>query len=1068
MSVERPVKVWLRANADQFTREMVKARAAVRGLTNDIDTTNARGAWMAQGLLAVGPAAVTAGAVAVPALQALATQATIGGAAVGVLALGMVGLGDGLTALNRYQLEPTTANFEKLQLAMRKLGPDGADFVRTLDEVGSKLSVLRIDSRQGMFPGFTDGLNSLLERLPELRSVVQQLAAGIGELGADAGKSLASSEFDEFFWFLQTEAKPILVDTGRALGNFIEGYASLMVAFGPLTHGFTTGLLDMSRAFEQWAENLSLTQGFADFTTYVRENTPDVLDALDAIGGAMVDVAKAAAPVGEVMVPALEALFDLIGRIADTPFGSFLVFGVAVSSLVGRLTALRSIAGTPIMRPITASMQQSARAAREAAPSFRSVGTSLAYLGQSSQYASSATLKARSEVVAFGRAAGPAAASVGLFAASLTPLPEKLGLSNTAMLSLVGLMAGPWGVAAGAATGAFMDLTKVGGGLADTLDRADLAMQGLNVQQIKAAITELEAAPNNLSWLEKMLGGSDVAADRAAGKIKYLKKTVADLEAMARNDELTKRIKATRQAAQDSADAFRDLSKAYEAPKLSLQQLITQMEKWARASRSQTENIEKALSNGVTPQAVSEIQSRLGPGAGLVFEQLARGGRVAARRVNEAFSSMQEDARELENTVGDLRAGLETMPSPTLRVRDSDFIRSMRNALELANVLDDRKINPWASMNVQPLMVAAGRAQGRVDQLDKSEANPFVTLNGVPQAIAQMNDITRPREARVTIVTSHTSANAAEYAIRRQADGGTIPKTGKPYADRHLILAADGEEVVSNRRGQADAYRPVLKGINAGLSRSSIRAMLADGGTVGVETAAWRAGAETSAAARELARSSREAAAAAAQLAGSTKALARRFERLAEDRKDLVGKRDSLRDSVAGGLKSNVFGGSSWSSTGNPLEILNGDIANARLFESLRSNLTGRGLRGPALENALAEGGLAGLQQLSGMTTAQLRAFTNRYQVRESLVAGAAGRAGDSIYGSRLAAMDRRLDLIHRAIERNTKVTDKAHREDRRAAAGRGSRASRRRDRGSINGLRRSSGSFTVVTEVRP
>jgi hypothetical protein len=36
------------------------------------------------------------------------------------------------------------------------------------------------------------------------------------------------------------------------------------------------------------------------------------------------------------------------------------------------------------------------------------------------------------------------------------------------------------------------------------------------------------------------------------------------------------------------------------------------------------------------------------------------------------------------------------------------------------------------------------------------------------------------------------------------ADGTTVPKTGLPYADRHLYLLADGERVTSNRHGQAD------------------------------------------------------------------------------------------------------------------------------------------------------------------------------------------------------------------------------------------------------------------------
>jgi TP901 family phage tail tape measure protein len=58
-----------------------------------------------------------------------------------------------------------------------------------------------------------------------------------------------------------------------------------------------------------------------------------------------------------------------------------------------------------------------------------------------------------------------------------------------------------------------------------------------------------------------------------------------------------------------------------------------------------------------------------------------------------------------------------------------------------------------------------------------------------------------------------------------QADGGTVPKTGLGYADRHPYLLADGEEIVSNRHGQADRHRGLLKAISAN--------RLADGGTTG-------------------------------------------------------------------------------------------------------------------------------------------------------------------------------------------------------------------------------------------
>jgi hypothetical protein len=75
---------------------------------------------------------------------------------------------------------------------------------------------------------------------------------------------------------------------------------------------------------------------------------------------------------------------------------------------------------------------------------------------------------------------------------------------------------------------------------------------------------------------------------------------------------------------------------------------------------------------------------------------------------------------------------------------------------------------------------------------------------------------------------------AGMFGGKNPADGGTMPRTGLPYADRHPRLLADGEEVVSNRHGQADRGRKALKLINRGHLTDAMLG-LADGGTVGME-----------------------------------------------------------------------------------------------------------------------------------------------------------------------------------------------------------------------------------------
>lgn len=65
-----------------------------------------------------------------------------------------------------------------------------------------------------------------MDRLPEVRNFVSQMAEGLGELAADTGADLASKKWDDFFTFLATEGKPKLLDFGHTLGNLATAGAT--------------------------------------------------------------------------------------------------------------------------------------------------------------------------------------------------------------------------------------------------------------------------------------------------------------------------------------------------------------------------------------------------------------------------------------------------------------------------------------------------------------------------------------------------------------------------------------------------------------------------------------------------------------------------------------------------------------------------------------------------------------------------------------------------------------------------------------------------------------------------
>lgn len=546
----RDVSVRLRADVNDYVRGMRKARDATSELMGSIDKTNDRTAWLAQGILALGPTLAPIGAAAAPILSGIATQMTVAAGAAGVLALAFNGVGDGLKALNAYQLEPTAANFEKLQLAMEKLGPDGAHFVTFLDEVGGKLAVLQMDARAGIFPGLEDGITSLMTKLPQFRSIVQEIASGLGDLFAGGGKALAGPRFAEFFDFLERNAKPLLVEMGQTIGNFVEGLAAMMVAFEPLTMRFSSGFQQMSRDFADWAQGLDESEGFSRFLTYIDQSIPMVIDLLGSMSDAFVQIVEAAAPVGDRMIPLLSKFLDIIGAIADTPLGPTFLGLAAAISVVGRASALAKITTGGFIGTLTKGPIDKSKAALLG---MVSALTTVASAGDRASMSSAAFVAAEREKERAVRrgvttmAAGAAgAAAMGL---TMTGVAEDMGLSNTAMGAMIGMVGGPWGVAIGAAAGMMIDFSNANGDAEKTIKATTDAIkaQGGSIESQLAGVQALreEAArlredrenhDNPLDWLqdvsmsdEELFGDEGSEADKIDAEADRIEKSLLNL-----------------------------------------------------------------------------------------------------------------------------------------------------------------------------------------------------------------------------------------------------------------------------------------------------------------------------------------------------------------------------------------------------------------------------------------------------------------------------------------------------------------------------------------------------------
>lgn len=787
MPTERTVLVRLKGESSDLNRAILSSAAAVNALRKEIDTTNDRTAWLAQGFLALAPASVPIGAAMVPAVAGLAAQLGLAAGAVGTLALGFNGIGDSFKALNDYQLEPTAENLAKVREEFQKIGPDGAQFVQFLDEVGPKFTQLQMAARAGMFPGMTEGLEDIVDMLPRLREVVTGFAEGIGQLSADAGEGLSGPRFEEFFDYLASDAQPLLVEMGRTIGNFVDGLAAMMVAFSPLTNQFSGGFLAMSRSFADWAHSLDENDSFQSFLAYVQESVPLVLNLFGSLVNAFVSLAQAAAPVGEFMIPRLKELLDIIAILANTPLGTAFIAAAAAMSIYGRAVALASITTGGLLGKVGGLAVGSVKGA----VGVRTLAADVGILGRNSITAGAATERmaaqsagAAGRLRATGAAIGKAGAAVAGLALMSTGAADKIGLTNTASLALMGTLAGPLGAAMGGAVGATMDLVAAQEALATAADNARLAAESGDLGRMREAQSRLSAEYDKQGdslfglnrgfgqlarGMEGWLGKSDeaqeasraleVAIQAEKGQLRQLGGVFPTVAREARGFSLAAErqavaLRESRQAAGETARSFLNIGDAAEKGKKSLNAFLKAMEQQAEDLRNFRINAQKAGELGVRKGLINHLIA-LGPTGARAMAQLANATQTQVARANAAHRLHQREIQKTKDGLGGLKS-----PPPI-----------------------DIKVDTAAAIN------GIGSVAGKIAALDRD----------------------------ITITTHYQSTGSPPGSKSFRpglADGGRLPGDGGPYGDRVPILAAPTEFMVSNRYGQVDRNLELLRAIN--------------------------------------------------------------------------------------------------------------------------------------------------------------------------------------------------------------------------------------------------------------
>lgn len=796
---QRNATVILDADVSRYNRAVLGAVATTKAFAKELDTSSERTTNLVQGLLAVGPALVPIATAAVPALAGLSNQLALTAGAAGVAVIAFSGVGEALKAVNDFQIEPSAANFAKLEESMASLGPAGRDFVGYLQTIRPELQRLQDVAQEGMFPGMQVGISELMTQLPQAERIVGQIAEALGQLSAEAGTELAGPRWEEFFNFLETEAQDTLMDLGRTVGNLTDGFAQLWMAFAPVSANFSDSFLRMSQDFASWASSVDETQGFEDFLAYLDRTGPKVWDTLGALGNALLQVAEAAAPVGEAALPVIELLADGIATIADSDVGPVLIGVAAGISAISRAVMLYNASQGSALAALLGGSSfggaaRSARDLRGASSAYLDFGAALDKSGPKVGTFASTSERLRASVGGLGKVT----AGLGALAFAASGLDDSLGLANTAMFTLAGAALGPYGAAAGAAIGITQDLSASTDALSNALDAANKAADGGSIEQRNAAMSALrqeveKAAAGEAGfgqriaeWAEMSARGG-TAVSGLAGVVDRF--TTSSSEAGGQLEDLEQKHAAARREAQDQAFEEAGLGEA--------------MDSASQSARDQTEAL---LDNADAKNAARDA---------------ALEGRAAERELQAAIDDAIESAKENGRTL------------------DTDFAEGRNNEEAL-----DRIAGAWNRMTAEAQnapgamdearagFIAAAQEMGRTRAQAEALADDFLdippavetkvsapgakpTLDVIRNLVNAINNISPFKDVTIRTTRENITKDIKVQGGTQKAyaDGGLVRGPGGPRDDAIPALLSNGEYVVN--AAATARHLPVLERLNA-------------------------------------------------------------------------------------------------------------------------------------------------------------------------------------------------------------------------------------------------------------
>lgn len=193
-----------------------------------------------------------------------------------------------------------------------------------------------------VFPVLAGGMGLVVSQLPRLNGLVRGSSVALQGLERDAQKALGGKFWSDFITNVGKEAPVAITGLGHIGGDVLTGLAGLFQAVLPYTNSLLTGIEHLTGGFATWGKQLGTSSALGQFFTFVSKEGPVIVGDLKSVGGAILDIAKAVAPLGALQLAIIGPLADGLGAIARNAPGLIQV-AVAVYAVSKATSALKLV-----------------------------------------------------------------------------------------------------------------------------------------------------------------------------------------------------------------------------------------------------------------------------------------------------------------------------------------------------------------------------------------------------------------------------------------------------------------------------------------------------------------------------------------------------------------------------------------------------------------------------------------------------------------------------------------------------------------------------------------------------